>query len=507
MASYTQWSTLLGLPQVEVNSWVPSEDYERIRAYAKYDQMYWNDQQQYALRVLDGEDPIYVPNARTIVDATSHYLLKDLTLTTSDSTTKMRLEEFLIREAFYARFAVAKHTGVARGDFCFHLTANPAKPQFTRISLNSVHPGYVFPVWDNASPDKMIACHLVEPLVVINDQGYPETRVRKLTYRLVEAAGQKRVFRVEGIYRTSPTWFSQKADAESLVETTIPPGLLDASINTIPVYWFKNLPWDGQDYGSSDLRGIETILKAISQGTTDTQGALSLEGLGVYATDGGRPVDEQGNEVDWEISPGKVMEVPPNSKFWRVQGVGTITPMKEQLERLEKKFRESSGLTAIALGGGDQPVSTSGISLAIQFSPTLAKLEERDVFGLARLRQLFYDWRTWHRAFEQESLAGEIIPSIGAKLPINRVELLNELNNMLDRHVISTRYYRQEMEKLGYVFPVSIEADILDDVELAAKAVPISQNDELNKAVNGNQSNNASRPNESSGTEVDDNEE
>jgi len=37
----------------------------------------------------------------------------------------------------------------------------------------------------------------------------------------------------------------------------------------------------------------------------DQEAALSLEGLGVYATDGGRPV-EAGVETDWEVSPGKV---------------------------------------------------------------------------------------------------------------------------------------------------------------------------------------------------------
>lgn len=508
---YSQWSTLAGLPSdTNIGAWIPQEDQERVKAYRKYDQMYWNDPRQYSLRVLEGEDPIYVPNARTIVDTTSHYLMKDMVLRVPQpdhfSTLALRLQEFLDRETFYARFQVAKHTGIARGDFVFHLSANPLKQRFSRISLNSVNPSSVFPVWDSNSPDKMVACFLVEPIYVIGEDGQTETQVKKLTYRLVEALGQRRVFREEAVYRVSPPWYSEDAENTSYLRHTIAPGLLDVNINTIPVYWFKNLPWDGQTYGSSDLRGIETILKAISQGTTDTQGALSLEGLGVYATDGGRPIDDNGNEVNWEISPGKVMEVPPNSKFWRVQGVGTISPMKEQLERLEKKMHEGAGLTAVALGGGDIPIATSGVALTIQFSPTLAKIEERDIFGVARLNQLFYDWKVWHQAFEQEILEGEIVPELGAKLPVNRVELVNELNNMLDRRVISTRYYRDQMAILGYKFPDSIESDIVEDVELAAKAVPLSQNDELNRAVNGNNSNNASRPNESSGTETDDEE-
>ena len=500
---FTQWSTLDAVYLDPVPAWVPDDERDRVKAYTKYDQIYWNDPRQYELRVLEGEQPIYIPNARTIVDTTSHYLLKGLTVGVGNPTKNTllagALNAFLTREAFYARFHTAKHAGIARGDFIFHLTANPRKAPGTRISLNSVDPGGVFPIYDPDDPSHVIGYHLVD-LYQMYDEKLERTidRVKKLTYRVVEVNGQRRISREEGIYELQPKWYSKEI---KLVKQTLPLGLLDPAITSLPVYWFKNLDWDNQIFGSSELRGLEGILQGISQGTTDTQAALSLEGLGVYATDGGRPIDDQGNEVDWEVAPGKVMEIPAGSKFFRVQGVGSITPMKDQLTRLEGKLREATALTDIALGISSTSVASSGIALQIQFSPTLAKIEERDTAGLLKIQQLFFDWKIWHQTFERESLEGEIIAEIGDKLPVDRVAMLNELNNMLDRRVISTAYYRDRMTRLGYIFPDDIEDQIDTDLDRVAAATPgvltqPAQDEE-------NQSNNRNRPNESSGTEAD----
>jgi hypothetical protein len=157
--------------------------------------------------------------------------------------------------------------------------------------------------------------------------------------------------------------------------------LLPPSITTIPVYWFKNIDWEGQKFGSSELRGFEGLLRGVSQAGTDQSAALSLEGLGVYATDGGRPVDESGTETDWEVAPGKVMEVPTGSYFRRVEGLGSLKPSMDHINYLESKLREAGGLSDVALGRVDVQTAQSGIALAIKFMPTLAKIEERDQAG------------------------------------------------------------------------------------------------------------------------------
>lgn len=517
--NYNQWSTMkpymYGLDAY--TSWVPEEDRERIAAYIKYDQMYWNDPKQYSLRVLDGETPLYIPNARTVVDTTAHYLLKGLEIKLDGNETSQKLlSDFLKRETFYSRFNTAKLAGVARGDFVFHMTANPSKAEGTRISLNSVDPASVFPIWDEHEPGKMVGCHIAVQYTLPppNDD---KTYVRKLTYRLIEDGLTRRVSREEGIYEMEEKWYGVKP---KLFKQVLPLGLLDPRITAIPVYMMKNRAWDGEDFGSSELRGLETIAQTISQGSTDVSAALALEGLGVYATDGGRPLNEDGTESEWEVAPGRVMEVPTGSYFRRVEGVGSITPAVDQIDYLERKINTATGLTDVALGTVDAQVASSGIALAIKFMPTLAKIETRDQHGKDILTQLFYDLKTWFGVFERKTLDGDIIPVIGDKLPIDRTERINELNNMLDRRVISNVFYRQEMTKLGYVFPTEeiLLQQITDDLKitrLASEAAkPAEDKDDEDSDEDSkdgdtlpekeNQSNNRNRPNESSGTEAKD---
>src|SRR5690606_10736573 len=137
-----------------------------------------------------------------------------------------------------------------------------------------------------------------------------------------------------------------------------------------------------------------------------------------------------------------------------------------------------------------------------------AKIETRDQEGIDKLTQLFYDWKTWYEVFEQQTLDGDIIPVIGDKLPTDRVARVNELNNMLDRKVISTKFYRSEMEKLGYKFPSNIEEEIEADIKRTAPAPKETSEEEDETSTSEdtledeNLSNNANRPNESSGTEA-----
>lgn len=518
-----QWSTTRAYvgKEVDAMTWVPQEDRPRLSAYFQYDDMYWNDPRQFALRVLEGEEPVYIPSARTVVNTTAHFFLKGLELSCTNDTTKKALDAFLKREEFYARFNDAKVSGVARGDWVMHLTADPKKEAGSRISLTVLEPMDVFPIWDEDQPGKMIGCHIAMAfLPPKEDDPEQKTRLRRLTYRLEEVNGKKRVSREEGIYVIENTLNMQGVEEgkAKLIKTILPKGYLDEAITAIPVYWFKNQAWGGDDYGSSELRGMERLTEVISQGSTDVTGALSLEGLGVYATDGGRPVenDVDGNlvETDWEVAPGKVMEVPSGAYFRRVDGVGSITPAIDNIKYLEEKIYRALGLSDVALGDVEATVAQSGIALAIKFLPTLARLESRDQAGLAKLTHLFYDWKTWHGVFEKESLEGDIVPVIGDKLPMDRVAKLNELNNMMDRKIISTQYYRSEMEKLGYEFPDDIQQQIDDEadkaferqmanmIEAAKHQQNSSGNNEGSTLPTKNRSNNAGRPNESSGTEA-----
>lgn len=524
MVTFTPYSSVkpwLGAPP----SWYPEEHADRVGAYLKYDEIYWNDPTAYKLRVLEGEEPLYVPNARIVADTTAHYLLKGLQVNVKDASknqaTVETLSQFLKREMFYSRFHTAKHSGVVRGDFAFHMTADQSKLAGSRISLTPVDPSRVIPVYDDDDIDKLLRVHIVDEYVDPKDRN--KVYVHKLTYEYEFGAFGRRVWREEAIYELDPKWFGPTPKIKQVI---FPRALLDARITTIPVYWFKNLDWLGQEFGSSELRGFENLIQAVSQQTTDQGASLSLEGLGVYATDGGRAVDNDGKETDWEIAPGKVMEVPSGSYFRRVEGVGSLKPSLDHIGYVEEKLQLASGLSDVALGRVDVATAQSGIALAIKFMPTLAKMEQRDTAGVERLAQLFFDWKTWMQVFESVTLDGEIQPEIGQKLPADRVATTNELNNMLDRGVISRAYYREEMQKLGYEFPADIEKQIEDektkDAERAAKFAPPGLQQNAQDAANGekpapqsvggaqnapkgdgtNNSNNRSKPNESGGTET-----
>jgi hypothetical protein len=237
-------------------------------------------------------------------------------------------------------------------------------------------------------------------------------------------------------------------------------------------------------------------------------------------------VDDNGHESNWEVYPGGVMEVPAGSYFRRVEGVGSIQPMMDQLKYLESKMYAATGMTDVALGQVDVQVAQSGVALAIKFMPTLARIEHRDISHVEVLQQMWHDLQFWFQVYDPRAQIPEVDVLIAkSKLPVNRVETLNELNNMYDRKIISRKYYREKMAELGYIIPANEDETILKEAEALAKinaaAAPPGLQENAEKAAAGqkpitnanggnnedvdkgtNQSNNRNRPNESGGTEA-----
>lgn len=508
--------------------WIGEEDQERIQSYTQYDLMYWNNEEAFQLvRRPDDGAPIYLPTPRTIVNTTAHFLLKGLKVTVDDSETNAEfaqiMKDFLKREKFYSRFNVAKKAGVCRGDWVFHITGDPADAEGARVSLTSVDPASYFPIYSDDDPDVRIGVRLVEQLIDPEDDTKTLVKILEYGYELDEEGkiNEGRVWRQEDLWEMEGWNNPEKAKK---LKTILPLDWLPTPITQIPVYHFKNGEWDGEPFGSSELRGYERVFEAINQSASDEDLALALTGLGVYATDAGRPVDEAGREKDWEVYPGVVLEVPGATMFKRVEGISTVTPVQDHLEMLKDSIYESSGVSDIALGQIDSQIAESGIALAIKFLPMQSKIEDRDLAGLDVLNQMFYDLKFWFMAYERWNyLETEIILELGDKLPINRAKRIEELNNMMDRKVISRAHFRREMVKLGYEFPDNIGMEILEEelllAEVAAAGVaPSEEEDEdLNPGPGGRQegagdtlpgeqqsdSNNTSRVNESKGTEID----
>jgi len=542
MANYTrgqeQYRTIAPLirGQAKQPDWIPDEDKERLAAYDKYQEIYWNNEEAFRLMRRGAElQPIYVPNGMTICDETAHYMMKGLKFQAKDSTMEKFINPWLRRSRFMNKFTIAKHSGVVRGDFVLHMVADKDEDEGRRIKILDVDPHRFFPVYDDDDLDVCNRVHLAEAFTDTDGK----IRVRRLTYERVKVGGGWRVITREGIYETDPrAWASGR---EPLNRWSVPEAMLPEGITEIPVYHFKNKEWQGDLFGSSEMRGFERIQAAVNQGISDNELALALEGLGVYATDAGSPVDQQtGQVMPWVIAPGQVMEIPTGSTFRRVEGIKTIDPIMEHLKYLEHHAFQASGTAN--LYEVDAQTAQSGIALTVHFMPTLAKLEERELLATDTFLNMFEDWKAWYDTYEGEEIDDDIEIQLGEKLPINRTEFITELNNMLDRDVISRAEFRRQMEaRLGYVFADDIEQEIEDEqTELSkfqisggpfgwpevdpetgepvnangkpvgSNGLPLNNGDPRSPnapAGRGsslpkqNQSNNRSRPNESKGTE------
>jgi hypothetical protein len=154
--------------------------------------------------------------------------------------------------------------------------------------------------------------------------------------------------------------------------------------------------------------------------------------------------------------------------------------------------------------------------------PTLARIEDRDTSHTEILQQMWFDLRSWFEAYDPEFKIPEVDVVIAkTKLPPDRVTTLNELNNMFDRKIISRKSYRTRMADLGYIIDNNEEEkQLLEEAKATQKlnalttpAVPSTSAGDTTQANGqggtnstvdnaGNQSNNQSRTNESSGTEA-----
>lgn len=477
--TFTQWSTaapLLGTAP----SWLGAEDAQRIQAYQLYEQMYDNVPDTFKL-VQRGTDanPIYIPSSKIIVEATNRFLatgfdfMIDPRVGTPQDQELIRqaVNQLFKRELFYAKFATQKRYGLIRGDAVWHLVGNPLKAQGRRISIYEIDPAAYFPIYDTENLDKIMGCHLVDRIPDPSDP--TKTVVRRQTYRKDEE--RNGIITSETTLWSEGKWDDRNLAPEDLEQVGVVVPLFDLppTITSLPVYHIKNARIPGAPFGGSELKGLERIASAINQGISDEELTLALEGIGVYATDSGPPTDEDGNEVNWQMGPGRVVEVDEERKFWRVSGASSIAPFQDHLSYLMNSMKQASAVSDVSAGSVDVSIAESGIALYLQMAPMLAKNGEKEAEMLGIYDHMFYDIvQMWLPAYEAmpAGIAVSLVSRVDDPMPVNRDARVAEVLQLLAAQVITAEYAREELTKYGYTFPEEMGANVVAERTALAAA-------------------------------------
>ena len=468
----TPYSTVAGLFGVRP-SWIPPNDLERISSYAVYEDMYWNVPDTFKLMQRGSEDnPLYIPSARIIIEATNRFLGKDMQVVVDPSfgseaeqkQVEAELKRLFKRENFYTKYATQRRYGLIRGDALWHVVADPAKLPGSRLSLYELDPGTYFPIYDDDNIDKLIGCHIVDQ-IEMDDKIF----LHRQTYRKVEG----KITTERAIFELAK-WDDRFGGEIKKVKQVLPPTFLPDQITQIPVYHIKNTRTPADPFGSSEMRGIERVFAAVNQSMSDEELTLALDGLGVYATTSGPPVDEDGNEINWRLGPGRVVEIDGESDFKRVNGVSSIAPFMDHVKFIMGMTQQAVGVPDIAAGNVDVSVAESGIALALQLSPILAKNAEKEVEMQGVYEQMMYDIvKMWLPAYEGLPVTQVETNVIFADpLPVNKEAEVTRIMSLVSNGLLSIRTAHVQLSKLGYDIPNDEFAAILEEMEAKSIATP-----------------------------------
>lgn len=469
-----------------LETWLPTDDAERIAAYQLYESIYKNVPD--AFRVIQRgseQNPIYIPSGRTIIEACNRFLAKrwdyvvdpEVGTPQERETLELALSNLFVREEMYSKFSVSKKWGLIRGDAVWHITANPNKAEGTRISIHQVDPASYFPIFDPVNDTKVVGVHLVDQFAGEDDG----VVLRRQTYRKNQETNR---ISYEVTWWEMGGWDDREGSGQDLEPAAPPPDFegvpafdLPEQITSIPVYHIKNDPSPDAPYGTSELAGLERVIAAVNQAISDEELSLALDGLGLYKTTSGPPVDDDGNETNWEIGPGYVVEIDENSDFDRVSGVTSVDPVMDHLGYLDRALREASGTPDVAIGRVDAQTAESGVALLLQMAPMLSKNEEKEQTILSAMDHLLFDiCSMWLPAYEPGISGNAIARSIvDDPLPLNRISTLQEIILMVENMIISLAYARVLIqEKLGYDIPDDVMQEILQEKRTLAEAAASS---------------------------------
>lgn len=456
-------------------AYITGDDALRIQAYDVYERMYWNEQGTFKV-IQRGSDsrPIYVPTPRMLIEATNRFLARGFNYSVmptagtpaDQAALDTAFRSIFRRERFMTKFRSNKRFGLLRGDAMYHIVADPTKPAGRRISIFALNPGSVVKILDPNNKERVVGYHIIG---AVTEGG--KDRIKRQTYRRTESGGitsETTIWEVSEWDDRLPENLTKQPVRVVMRETALPAG-----ITSFPIYHIRNFSPE-EPYGVSDLRGFERLMAAINQSITDEELYLALDGIGVYATTSGPPTDENGNEVDWQLGPGRVVEHSPDTTFGRVQGTSTVTPFQDHIKYLEQALQRTSATPDIAVGTVDVQVAQSGIALQLQMGPMLAKNEEHCDELLAVHDNMFWDIQhMWLPAYESIDYPDcDIVPIVGDPLPEDRDARIKEILSLVAAQVISVEYAQQELAQFGYNFPDEMMGQLKQEAVWRGAAYP-----------------------------------
>lgn len=474
MATLVQYATVAPF-LTTLPSWIGNDsDAQRIAAYQLYENMYWNTPDTYKLVQRGSESkPVYIPCPRIIVEATNRFLAKDWDFMV-DPAVGTPADQLLIstflrkmfkREMMWSKFATQKRYGLIRGDTCWHITADDTKIPFQRVSIHELDPASYFPISDPDNMDKILGCHIVDQIIVGTD-----TFARRQTYRKTDTGTISSSLTLFELAK----WDDRYGAETKQVQVVTPEFELPPAITQIPVYHIKNSRTPGDGFGNSEMRGFEMLAASVNQAVTDQELALALEGIGLYATTSGPPTDEDGNETNWLLGPGRVAEIEEGTEFKRVSGVSNL-PALDHVRFIMGAMQQAAGVPDVAIGNVDVSVAESGIALYLQLSPILSKNAEKETEMLGVYDQMLYDiTQMWLPAYEgvPPEIDVEVTSVVGDPMPVNRDSRVAEIISLVTAvpPLISVAYAQQELAKFGYDFPAEMSADIITETSALTAA-------------------------------------
>lgn len=461
---------------------------ERVAAYALYEDMYWLVPDTFRITQRGANsDPIYLPSGRQIVETLNRFLAPSPAVVVDPDygspgereLAKQVWASFADREKFFAKFNTGKRYGLIRGDQVWHIWADPEREPGAKVSIYQIDPGSVFPVYEENNIDVIVGYHIIEQFV--NSMG--KVFVSRQTYMKVnETGGPSPIVYSKAIYDVDDWGGPGMEEDPSPVEVVTPPTQMPEPIDALPIYVIPNFDEPGAIFGSSEMRGMERIFAGLNQAISDEDLALALEGLGVYATDAGTPLDDDDNPVAWNLGPGRVIELSVGKKFWRVQGNGSFAPYQDHLKFLNDQIDATFGHSSVAKGEVDVATAESGVALMLELGPLLARAQEREVIINSVTHQMLYGLGKWFHAFEGGEFSSLWETTrwrmrYGSRVPSNSQQDFENLMTLarMPTPIVPMSWIREELRRLDFNIPEqdNLEGLILD--EIAARTLAASQ--------------------------------